>query len=445
MTAGLIVFSVIHDISAAVCMLLLIGSIMHCKERSRVNTVVTLILALAASVTYSCIFFCMADGGKMELESCITLIGFVSTAVIISASQIVMRIAKRARSFLVSLSFIAVSDIFFGFYCIVSGTDMNTPGGYLTEEIFMSVIYVALIVFFVFATRNKELSTLRNVFDTMPGWIYYLSIFFSFTAYCFAGLKDDGGMKTVYEKTINILFVLMSMGIMFCIGYFIYKIFALSYQQTQILKQLSAQHEGYETMLKSDDELRQFRHDYKNHMMVVTAFLNSGRSDEAADYLEKIKIRSGIAGRQFSTGNFVIDAILNNKNTQAEEYGIHIDFSGAVPESGIENSDICTVASNLIDNAIESTKSFNGSRYIKIESTVRNGFLVFSVSNPVGKRVEIKNNRIKTSKSDTKNHGIGLNNVEKTAKLYSGRMLLSCDDEEFTADVNMKLIHGGNL
>lgn len=69
---------------------------------------------------------------------------------------------------------------------------------------------------------------------------------------------------------------------------------------------------------------------------------------------------------------------------------------------------------------------------------VSNGFLTLSFTNPA-KDVKIANNRIKTTKSDKKNHGIGLKNVENVAKKYSGNMLLSFANNEFTADVSMKI------
>ena len=96
---------------------------------------------------------------------------------------------------------------------------------------------------------------------------------------------------------------------------------------------------------------------------------------------------------------------------------------------------------NLLDNAIENTKRFEGNRYVNVAASVRNGYLALSLANPVNEKVTIKNNRIKTTKSDARNHGIGLRNVERTAEKYSGKLLLTCDEKEFCADVSMKLDH----
>ena len=97
---------------------------------------------------------------------------------------------------------------------------------------------------------------------------------------------------------------------------------------------------NYEQMVKSDDALRAFRHDYKNHMLIVTSLLNAGLNGEAMEYLEKVKVTSGVAQQTFSTGNFVVNAILNNKKELAGDYGIEMSFNGIVPDKGIENDDL---------------------------------------------------------------------------------------------------------
>lgn len=318
---------------------------------------------------------------------------------------------------------------------------MNTESGFLLEEIITAFSYAIISILLLSVARNKELSTVRNVIDSLPGWMYVLAVLFSLTAFCTSGLTSGFEGNPVFERANKIVFVVTAVGVMLGVGYFFYRILKLSVQQAQILAQFSQQHDSYEALIKTDDKLRQFRHDYKNHMMVVTALLNAGKTEEASEYLETIKIKSGIIGRQFSTGNFIVDAILNNKNSLAEEFAIKMSVSGAVPEEGIENADICTIVSNLIDNAIEGTKRYEGDRYIKVKSSIRNGFLALSVINPVGSRIDIKNNRIKTTKQDSKNHGIGLRNVQRTAEKYGGAMLLDCTDTEFTADVTVKLEH----
>ena len=444
---------ILMDVCGVICFSFLIRLVWQYPERSRICTVITGVAALCVSV-FAAVFAVSnipadvyaeaVDFGSDAYETFLLytdLQAFISGCLLMFVPMILLRIKRFFRTFLVQLTVYFAAESLFGIVATVLDLKTDNPAKLLAEAVYGVVVYTALALFFRAGAKRERPVPIMNVIDAMPRWLFAAMMVFTFTAYCKKALFDGGGDPTVLTRIYDVLWMLSVAGILLTVAYFIYKIFAMSYQQNQILKQLNDQQMNYERMLKSDMQLREFRHDYKNHMMVVTALLNSGRTDEAADYLEKVKVASGVAGRQFSTGSFVADAILNNKHSLAEEYAIHISFTGRIPEKGIENSDLCTVLANLLDNAIENTKRYNGNRYVNIEANVRSGYLALSLTNPVREKVTIKNNRIKTTKQDSRNHGIGLRNVERTAEKYCGRLLLECTDTEFTADVSLKLEH----
>lgn len=442
MKQGLIAAAVLQDLFGIFCITLVLKSAQQLKQRSKRRSAAVFIVSALVSTVYSSLLFSSYFSDISQgFEDTATIIGFLSTLLIVLSSHLILKSKNLLRTILISLAVISVSEIVFGLFSVATGVNMNTEKGFLIEEIITAFSYAIISILLLSAVRNKELSTVRTVIDSLPGWMYILAVLFSFTAFCTSGLTSGFEGNPVFEKANKIVFVITAVGVMLGVGYFFYKILKLSIQQTQILAQFSQQHDSYEAMIKTDDKLRQFRHDYKNHMMVVTALLSSGKTDEAADYLRKVQVISGVVGRLFSTGNFVADALLNYKNSFAEEYSVHLDFSGAIPEKGIENADMCTVLSNLLDNAVDAAKHFDGNRFVKIDANVRNGYLTLSVSNPVSGEVVIKNNKIKTTKNDSINHGHGLRNVERVAKEYNGNMLLSCENRCFTADLNMKLNH----
>lgn len=423
---------VIQDICACVCFVLVLYNIWRYKERSRTCTVITAAAAVVFSVANVLIY---AFSGSTN--DAFILMGVFSTLLPLIAPQIILKTKHHVKTTAILFTLqITVESL----YSIVSNVIDTDPDSALSTVLELSctiVGYLFVIALMAYCARNKELTTAKNALDTVPKWLYVIWFILVYTLY-FNGSENDFSFP-YSELVFKILFVLSAVGVLVCIVYFVYKLFAMSYQQTQILKQLNEQHANYENMLSSDQQLREFRHDYKNHMLVVTALLNAGKAEEASEYLERIKIQSGIAARQFSTGSFVADALLNNKNTLAFELGIEMSFSGTIPEKGIEAADLCTVIGNLTDNAIDGTKTLPGEKYIRVSSVFNSGFLVLTVENPVREKIEIKNNRVKTTKTDTKNHGIGLRNVEKIAEKYGGKLLLSCDDKEFTADISLKL------
>ena len=423
----------LYDIVEVICLISVLTAVFGLKERRRIITIFMSVICLLTSVggalwTY---FGTFSEDSLLDPE----------TMTMLLPPLFVFAILNTKGQFWKSLGAIALvissSEALLGFIGFIFKNDARSAEWVVVDNTTTIIGYTAITVAVLIANKMSNFSLIKNVYETVPKWLLPVWFILNFTLFFANFVKHD--MKYDNQVPLNVFFSLSAICVFVCIIYFTYKIFLLTYQQTQILKQLDEQHENYERMLSSDRQLREFRHDYKNHMLVVTALLNAGKNDEAAEYLETIKITSGVQKRQISTGNFVADAMLNNKNALAEELGIKMSFVGTIPEKGIASSDLCTILGNLVDNAIENTKRFSGEKYIRIEANARELFFVLSIVNPVNERVIIKNNRIKTTKSDSKNHGIGLKNVGRIAEKYGGKFRLSCDDREFVADISIKL------
>lgn len=63
--------------------------------------------------------------------------------------------------------------------------------------------------------------------------------------------------------------------------------------------------------------------------------------------------------------------------------------------------------------------------------------VIIRIKNPVTEKVEIKDNRIKTTKADKENHGIGIENIKKTVEKYGGFVELNCDDSYFEIEIGL--------
>ena len=424
--------SVLQDVAGIICMTVILSSFWQYRERHRACTAVCLLAGAAVSFAGTYWYLHSSGAFRGYLFACSMRLSYICLPMII------LRTKKKPRNALLIFTLIYAAEMPQDLADLLDLLPMEPLRRFIVQDMWLAVTWLAVIGVILLFGRNRALHTVGSVVETVPPWLYFTLCVSVFTL---AAKKMFFlfGTSPAMEKMFNVVFVFTALCIAVSAVYFVYKLFSLSFRQNQILKRFDDQHASYERMLKSDEELRRFRHDYKNHMMVVAALLNSGRTQEAADYLETVKVQSGVAGRQFSTGNFVADAILNNKNTLAEEFSAPITFAGAIPERGIENADLCTVMANLVDNAIDGAARYQGDRYVKVESNVRSGYMTLTVANPVNEKVEIRRNRIRTTKADAKNHGIGLKNVERTAEKYDGALLLSCDDTEFTADVNMKL------
>ena len=172
-------------------------------------------------------------------------------------------------------------------------------------------------------------------------------------------------------------------------------------------------------------------------MIVVNALLGAGRTDEARDYLTAINTTVDSALRRISTGNFVADAIINNKAVTAAQTGGEITFDGSVPAEGIRSEDLCTVLSNLLDNAIEAIyKNDADRRTISISAGCSGECFFMKVSNPTMMTGE---NNLQTTKKDRRYHGIGLKNVRRCVERCDGTLIVTIENGMFTAEISMNL------
>ena len=425
---------VLHDLAAMICMTAVLAAVRGFSERKRAATVGVFAFALclcAANIALLPLYIAGTD-----FDTGFTVYGLVSLLPILLFPQLILRSSRHFSSALICLALNSGVEGLFS----VFGYVFDDPDAYayhFFETVFCLAAYILIVLFFRYATKNRDLKIIRSTVDLIPKWLYVIIIVCAFSSF-FSVMGKDPELYD-FGKAIAVLRALSVFGVILFSGYFVVRVFALMAKQNRILAQMDLQQTNYERLLQNDEQLRRFRHDYKNHMIVVTSLLNAGLADEAKEYLETIRVSSGMGEKKFLTGNFVADAILNNKLSLAEEFDIELSFSGVIPDKGVEHADLCTVIGNLIDNAIEGTERFPGKRYVRVRAAVRNGFLTVTVTNPVEKRIPIRGNRIRTTKSDAGNHGIGLKNVAAAVKKYNGNMVLSCDDSQFTADATMLL------
>ena len=104
------------------------------------------------------------------------------------------------------------------------------------------------------------------------------------------------------------------------------------YQNTSSLleKQINMQLDYYSKLEKKNSELREFRHDFKNHMLCLQALIESNDCEEASQYIRRITNRSYSEPPTFFTGNRIADAILDDKSAQTESVGAKLVFDGEI-------------------------------------------------------------------------------------------------------------------
>lgn len=207
--------------------------------------------------------------------------------------------------------------------------------------------------------------------------------------------------------------------------------------------QIQAQAEHYIALAHSNYELRRFKHDYNNLRIGLSELIRSNNNCEALKMLNYYEnsIKISESSILFDTGNGIVDALLAEKQKQADLFATKIIFSGSIPADSISAIDLCIIFGNTMDNAIEACEKVKISdrKNIYINCNCRGGFMFLTIKNPVSKPVKIKNNIIETTKTNKSSHGFGLYSLKKTIKKYDGSINLECTDKEFVLNIDLLL------
>lgn len=203
---------------------------------------------------------------------------------------------------------------------------------------------------------------------------------------------------------------------------------------------MALQKQHYEHMLLQYEELRKFRHDVKNHMLALNSMCTSEDNSQIKKYLSQLTNEVSSKKPVEYTGNRELDAVIAPFVLEAESKNIKVQFKGRVSDNvAIDMFDMCTIISNLLNNAIEACEKIQeDKRIIEFEIAGYNSQIFISVCNSYDMESIInQKQKFITTKEDKLNHGIGLENVSRTVKKYDGDMRISQENERFIVTINI--------
>ena len=186
---------------------------------------------------------------------------------------------------------------------------------------------------------------------------------------------------------------------------------------------------------------RKIRHELQNIGMMALTLIHEGKLEEANRILEDVaNIDLGEDKHYIDLKYKMLETIINNKLTICEKENIKvnaIDFSG-INESlqGIDESDLCTIICNLMDNAVEACQKCKGEKSISLTGVKEINYIKIRVANNAETTNLAYNGKaLKTSKKDKASHGIGTQIINDLAIMYDGETYYKLKDNKFTATV----------
>lgn len=199
-------------------------------------------------------------------------------------------------------------------------------------------------------------------------------------------------------------------------------------------RQLDEEYEYFLEYKNKNQDIAKFRHDWNNHAMLLQAMLREEKYEKVAEYFEKLSAGTVNPVRKVITGNEILDMVLAIKQSIFEQENILVNYQGKpLNLSFMENVDICTMFSNLVDNAIESCRQVVGKRYLNIKVTRNKNLLLIVLENSTkGTKNIIAGGLPETTKENKEIHGFGLANVMGIVKKYFGEMEVKLQKNTFS-------------
>ena len=109
----------------------------------------------------------------------------------------------------------------------------------------------------------------------------------------------------------------------------------------------------------------------------------------------------------------------------------------------VSDTNVSIILGNALDNAIEANEKIDDDKLRKISVQLRSGRGIFSIkiTNPVDKNLMLSHGKIKTSKVDVKNHGLGLASIEEIVKNNQGVIEYYCENQIFTLSIFLENLY----
>ena len=334
----------------------------------------------------------------------------------------------------------AFSTLLYTYICAKTGMQKDTPSGNLLSLSITNIIMTAgAVIISVSAKKNPRsggaLSLWISLFTVPAVTLVTLAVY----QYYVENYPQDNRL-TLYTA-------ISCAGLLF-INFLVFFLFRRLMHQLDVQRnadiltsQLALQEDSIRNLETAYNRTRAFRHDIKNHILLMNMLAEQEKYDELKNYLKDM---SGVIDESSYvriSGISAVDAILNEKLYEAQSKSISTEYDVVnLDKNSIKPIDMCIILSNALDNAIEANVRITDPdrRFIKLKIHGNETFSVISVSNPTDS-VPKKDGAggYATTKEDADSHGFGLKSIGNTVEKYKGEMLSKYENGIFTIVVRL--------
>lgn len=212
-----------------------------------------------------------------------------------------------------------------------------------------------------------------------------------------------------------------------------------SYQEKEhiIAQYLEEQVKYYEYLRDREEETKKFRHDIRGHLYFLNKLKKEGKNQEFEEYFQEMIGRVDGLGNRVHVGNDIVNAVLSKADTEAREKQIALQISGHLPaKCNISVYHLCTIFSNLLNNAIEAAEQTE-KRKIWVICRYTKEEIIVEIGNYFNSSQKVEEVNLQTSKTDRNYHGWGMKNVMDSVECCRGLIDIEVIEDRFIVSVTL--------
>lgn len=208
--------------------------------------------------------------------------------------------------------------------------------------------------------------------------------------------------------------------------------------QELVLNQISDMKKHIEEVEKLYRDIRSMRHDMGNHIQTLEHLVAHNNMDDATEYLEHLKNEWDKVSPEIKTGSPVIDVILMEKLREAKERQIRFLSDFHYPQNTKLNAfDLSVIMNNALNNCMENVSGDDP--YISISSFRKNSIFMITIKNSFGGQLNLGDSDLPETTKSGREHGMGLNNIRRVARMYMGDISLEQGNEEVILSIMIQV------
>lgn len=331
-------------------------------------------------------------------------------------------------------------DIVIGFLSLITHQSMYTlvqdQGNYM-----LSFCVSRIIVLFIMFNFNKllPLDVAKKILMNIPILRFTILIKGTLVILMLNSNFIDFYSANIKTTTIPLL---MNRGIIALCYYFLLftQIQQIKFKEVELNNKLiSLQLEHQEELYKKRDHyaeiLRTYNHDFKSVLTNVSYFLDQGDISKAQEILKTIDsdIKVIVTENQCYSNRLIVDVILNSLSEKCKQANIEFNAECLIPEHlSLTDLSLSRIFGNLANNAYEACikQDQHDERKITFKSYIKDDFFIIYTQNSFNGEIIIEHNRIRTTKQNKKQHGVGIESIKNIVESANGIALFDVNDQQ---------------